>query len=344
MKPFPIVFFDIVGVCNAKCPYCVTGANKKNAGGVISIDLFSASLKRLLERGIIVSNSTIYLYNWGEPFLHPDIYSIGKVINELKLKYAISTNASKIPEVNKPLVENLSEVLFSMPGFSQRSYDKIHGFNFERIKQNIVKLVNDLRSYGYRGDFIIAYHVYRFNLNEMKDCERFANSIGAEFSPRYAILNDWWQLKGWLDGSLPDEKRAQISKDLFITGIKETMNNSPENYRCPQLDLLVIDEYANVLTCCVLPKNHPDCSAGNINREDMETVLENRAIRPVCIECRNSGLAYYLNTALFFPEFYRLGFRQIVLLVKKNKIKKAIYHLAPGFLKRIWWRLKGTRL
>ena len=344
MKPFPIVFFDIVGICNAKCPYCTTGANKKSPGGIISTKLFSDTLKQLLKKGAIDSQSTIYLYNWGEPFLHPDINGIVNVINDLKLTYAISTNAARVPEINKAFVENLREVLFSMPGFSQESYDRIHGFKFEKIKLKIVTLVGNLRSHGFKGDFIIAYHVYRFNLNEMKKCEVFANSIGAEFSLGTQSLMTGGSFKhGWMD-HYPMKKRYEFQRNFLPTGIKETMDNAPKDYICPQLDLLVIDENTHVLTCCAMPKNHPDCLSIDINSEDIEAALKHRADCPVCIRCKNSGLAYYLNTALFFPEFYRLGSKQILILMKKNKFKKAMYHLAPRFLKQLWWKLKKQRL
>ncbi|GBF34170.1 hypothetical protein DCCM_3282 [Desulfocucumis palustris] len=42
-------------------------------------------------------------------------------------------------------------IIFSMPGFSQESYDKIHGFNFEKIKDNIIKMSRNFRENGFTG-------------------------------------------------------------------------------------------------------------------------------------------------------------------------------------------------
>lgn|GEM_PF-3657057 len=45
-------------------------------------------------------NSFVALYNWGEPFLHPDFESIVKILDFRNIKFQISTNASKIPKIS----------------------------------------------------------------------------------------------------------------------------------------------------------------------------------------------------------------------------------------------------
>lgn len=60
-----------------------------------------------------------------------------------------------------------------MPGFSQESYDKIHGFNFEKIKENIKKYANDMELAGVKDKMWVAYHMYQFNLDEIYDAYVF---------------------------------------------------------------------------------------------------------------------------------------------------------------------------
>ena len=264
---FSNVFFDIVGFCNAKCPYCLTGAGADKNLKFIEVETFFKTLKKLKSNNIIDSNSVISIYNWGEPFLHPKINDIVDIINKLNLKYAVSTNASKIPEISKNFITNLEHLIYSMSGFSQKSYDRIHGFNFERIRENIEKFTKDLRSLGFKGPIMISYHIYQFNLDEINNCREFANRLGIVFNPYFAILNNWWDLNKLVNNQLPYDKLIKVSEDLFSFEIKTKMKNIPQDYLCPQYNNLIINENADVLVCCQLPKNNPDFICGNILTE-----------------------------------------------------------------------------
>jgi MoaA/NifB/PqqE/SkfB family radical SAM enzyme len=324
LKPYRTVYFDIVGFCNARCPYCLTGGSKEKSGGVIAPEVFENTLTKLLSTGVIDFQSVISLYNWGEPFLHPRLHEIIGIINKLGIKYAISTNAAKIPVVTVEFVRNLDHVIFSMCGFSQESYHRIHGFDFEKIKNNIIKLVDDCRSHGFRGDFFISYHVYRFNTGEIKACEDFASEHGIVIRPYYAILNHWWELLKFVNGELPQDRVKEISGDLFgLDEIAETMRKSPASYQCPQHHYLIITENADVLVCCQLPKHGADFSCGNIISEGIDDVLKKKEKMRVCESCIRTGLAYYLNTSLAVPTFYKRSLFQHFLLLK-SKIRRLI--------------------
>lgn len=321
MVPYKTVYFDIVGFCNARCPYCHSGIDKVVKGSLIEPHLFKKTLSMLLKERIITKNSLIRLYNWGDPFLHPDINRIVSYINELGLRYAISTNASRVPESNEDFVKKLDHIIFSMPGFSQGSYDRIHGFDFEVIKKNIVQIVNEFKKDKFKGDFIIFYHVYRFNTREVKDCESFADKNGIIIHPYYAILNNWWKLQAFIENKLTADEKKRICEDLFIDDIREKMSDSPVGYNCPQFDYLNIDENSNLVTCCQLPQNHEDYPCGNILTDDLNEIFKKRQNRQVCKKCLGSGLAYYINNALATPDFYRRGLRQ-KFLVLRNIVKK----------------------
>lgn len=286
---------------------------------MIAPDVFENTLTKLLNTGVIDSRSVISLYNWGEPFLHPRLLEIIGIANKLKIKYAISTNAAKIPAVTGEFVRNLDHVIFSMCGFSQESYRRIHGFDFEKIKNNIIKFVNDCQLHGFRGEFFISFHVYRFNTGEIKACEDFASKHGIVFRPYYAILNHWWELLQYINGKLSQDRVERISEDLFgLDEIAETMRKSPASYQCPQHDYLIITEDADVLVCCQLPKHGADFSCGNIIREGINDVLRRKEKMRVCESCIRTGLAYYLNNSLAVPAFYRRSLRQYILLLKSK--------------------------
>jgi len=313
---FSTVYFDIVGYCNAKCPYCHSGRNKiHHSGKKISPDLFRDSLKRLLHNGTIHSNTTIHLYNWGEPFLHPQFQEIVQIINEFGLHYAISTNASVIPALSPLIFQNLDTIRFSMPGFSQESYDKIHGFQFTTIQNNIIHLVKKSKEFGFKGHFLIAFHIYNFNKTELKSAELFASKWGILFDPYYALLNHWELLQGY--NTLPSPQISQIQNDIcHINELPSILKNAPKNYTCPQWDYLVLDETGNIAVCCQLPKTHSNYSCGNILDEDLNKIMINKNKQAVCSHCIDQGMAYYFNSGLGIPDIYRRSISQYYLLIK----------------------------
>jgi hypothetical protein len=185
-------------------------------------------------------------------------------------------------------VKNLIAVRFSMCGFSQQSYDRIHKFKFERIKENISTIVSRLRSLGYNQRIDICFHVYRWNTDEIRECEKFANDLGINAVFFDAYLNDWWQFEAFIQGTLPNEKRREILDDLFID--EKRLRNVPKRWRCPLWDLLVIDERGEVPVCCNVPNNHPSYSLGAVDDGLAERLL-NRPNLPICKTC-TSGMAY----------------------------------------------------
>lgn len=332
------VFIEIVGLCNAKCPYCTTGAKNAPNGGLIKLETFSDIIKSLIKNNLADKNSIIHLYNWGEPFLHPHLDELIEIINYHDLKYALSTNASILPKrIDSNFSRNLKLLIFSMSGFSQQSYNRIHGFNFDKIIHNVVNLTNCIRSYNRLTEFLISYHVYRFNAFEMRRCEKFADDYGIEFSPRYALLNDWWQLESFLSDNKNSEK---IESEIFISDIREVMSKVPREYKCPQFNGLTIDEQGNILTCCVLPRNHPDYSCGTLLAHDFESSLNARTEKNVCKYCINTGLAGYINH-LKCPSDYAKSFKQLLLPLIRKNYKKFMINFVPENILNFIKKIKG---
>ncbi|MBI5771731.1 MAG: hypothetical protein HZA93_28430 [Verrucomicrobia bacterium] len=316
---YKAVYFEIAGICNAKCAYCHSGVDRPARARFVDVDVFRQALTRLLAEQVITKGAVISLYNWGEPVLHPRLPALAGVINELGLKYAISTNASRVPAIDRVFVANLDHVIFSMPGFSQEAYDRIHGFQFTEILGNIDRIVTQCREHGFTGRFAISYHVYKFNTAEIKPCERFADERGIELNPYFAILNNWWEINDYVTGKLSAERRQVAQRDLFtLDEIDRIMAAAPkQGYRCPQGDYLNIDELGNVVTCCQVARDHPDYACGHVVRGDLQAALHRKLRQPVCGGCINSGLAYYLNTALQRPPFYSPSLRQRALQMRK---------------------------
>ena len=303
MRTYNTIFYELSGLCNGKCPYCLSGKFRKIGGTFVSADLFDHTLGVIAKNGLLSPGGVIGLYNWGEPFLHPQLSELLHRINDYAFSYGFSTNVSKIPSIDKAFVKNLKYIRFSMSGFSQRSYDRIHGFRFDVILENIKSIIRDCRHHGFQGSFLISYHVYQFNLDEIFRCEDFAREWGVVFSPVYAILNNWWHINALLDGKLEYDLLRNISEDLFCFDLREKRATAPRQYACPQYDLLALDEASNLLLCCQVPPGK-EFSCGNLLTDDLATMLHYRQNNSICEECIRKGLSYYFHNSLNVPGFY----------------------------------------
>jgi MoaA/NifB/PqqE/SkfB family radical SAM enzyme len=294
-------------------------------GGEISLDRFAQVLEKLIREGAIDSGSVLSLYNWGEPFLHRDLPGIIRIINEQNVRYALSTNAYRVPAIDREFVRNLDHLIFSMCGFSQASYDRIQQTNFDKARDNITRIVKECRGHGFKGEFRIFFHIYKFNEGEVEPCKKFANRLGILFHPHYAILNRWDDLGKLATGRMPPEALSGISDDLHglneIPGFLLKKEDSVRGHHCPQFEYLVLTENGDVVACCQLPKDRPEFLCGNILNDTLTDILKRRQEMPVCEDCIRTGLASYINRSIKVPASYRRGLRQTVLFVERKLLR-----------------------
>jgi MoaA/NifB/PqqE/SkfB family radical SAM enzyme len=264
----------------------------------------------MLSNNFISSDVCIQLYNWGEVFLHPNFKEIVKYLNSLQLSFSLSTNASKpVYFDNIDALKFLKFITFSMSGFSQKSYDRIHGFDFAKIRKNIIRITENFRQCGFAGRALISYHVYQFNLNEIKTAYEFAKSNNIIFRPYYAYFNEMNMSKKYLKNKLEYMELKSAGEELLLHGISKRLDEfnhiDKNNYSCPQFDMLTISEYCNVLMCCGVSdmcKNAVYKKIYDVN--DIEEINIWRKNSKECKECLNIGLSYVSHNIVFWHEIF----------------------------------------
>lgn len=302
---------EISGLCNARCPWCVTGNRlslqkdqEKNRSiteshsplpaRFMTYTEFETILDRLNVLGVINASTCIYLYNWGEPFLNPDLNTILSFLERKKLHYALSTNASKYLDLSCSGLKMLADIIFSVPGFNQTAYDKIHGFDFKQVLTNIEKIIADVKRCNRSSRLYLAYHVYQFNLNTIIAACEFCLTHDIIFLPYYAYINDFNRAISYLDDTMDRQTLYHATKELFLHYVDDLIKSQPEDYVCPQSEKLVIDEHGNLLLCCSLPKEHPQYSLGSILRLNSHELFAAKGMtRAVCRDCLKKGLAFW---------------------------------------------------
>lgn len=296
------LYWDISGKCNAKCKYCVTGRyNRKYDVDCIeklyiNLETFKKNYEQLFEKGIISKETFFGLYSWNEPFLNPEIIDILSYCSEMEQKYIISTNGSIFRAAKeKNTYFKCKEIYFSMPGFSQESYDRIHRFSFNAIKKNITRIREDMLAHGFEGRFIISAHIYRFSEKEIDSLIKWAEEEGMEVNAYYPYLAGNSLILDYFENRLDERLKKDISEELFfnwnnaITQEKDFIN--------PLCHQVTIDEKCNFTLCCCADKF---CDSfdnwGKI--EDIDSYEEYRELKKkmlkskTCMQCKKYAMAY----------------------------------------------------
>ncbi|MDD5192067.1 MAG: radical SAM protein [Candidatus Nanoarchaeia archaeon] len=173
-----------INICNLKCPLCPTGqGNKAQPRGKI----------RLSDFKLIINELGDYLYeidlfNWGEPFLNPEIYSMVSYARSKNIRVKISTNFNTLKpgEIKKIVKSGLSSIIISLDGASQESLDKYRtGSNFEKVILNIRALVLEKKKQNSRYPKIIwQFLIMKHNEHEIDKAKKIAEQLGIEIEFR----------------------------------------------------------------------------------------------------------------------------------------------------------------
>lgn len=305
------IVFDISGWCNAFCRWCVTGnCNRKyikNKNEYTSAVEFKEIYVQLKNKKLIEERALFFLYNWGEPFLNPEIKEIMSFLTENNHEYVLSTNGSIPLEFNEENeLKNLRAIVFSIPGFNQQSFDKIHGFNVEKIKQNIVKMLRNYREHGFNGKVELRYHVYQFSLDQVMDAIQFAKDNHMGFSPTYAGIADLKRLIEYLDGTMPYEELKELSSQLVFHYPEEVSKSMPKDYKCPYHEALFLDHKGNILTCCMVTDEMEGYSIGTIFDIDTGNLKKLKRSQEICKKCMDLKIPYLINNRpypIFIDDF-----------------------------------------
>nr|WP_321513230.1 radical SAM protein [uncultured Pseudodesulfovibrio sp.] len=291
---FNHLVIDIAGRCNAHCKWCTTGrANVagKPKGGFMEPDVLAEALDSMRKQKIISPEAIIFLYNWGEPFLHPKFEDIARVIAERGHQFVVSSNLSAYPKIkDKTILSHFRAIVASMPGFSQTSYDRQHGFSFEKIKQNITQMVSSYRANGFTGKVQIKYHVYQFNLNEAPALFEFAKELNICVQPTFATFADLGLYMDYLEGTLSRKEERKISKEMLLSGVAEKEMHLPEDYECPYYEALILNEKAEIVTCCMVTPEMEDFVIGSLANIPPDEISTRKRQQAVCERCIRLGV------------------------------------------------------
>ena len=215
LMPFSAAI-DPMNQCNLACPLCPTGAGKL-VGNIAKMPL-SLFKSAVLSLGNNVRR--IALFNWGEPFLSPEIFPMIKVLKGHAKYVEIHSNFSFVKQDKffEDLARSgLDRLILSIDGASQESFEKYRvGGNFELVIDNIKRLKAVQTKLNLKTTKIFwKMVVSRHNEHEVLKAKSMARDLGVLFALSSIILGDM-DVDTEFDSNFADRKKTWLSTNPFF--------------------------------------------------------------------------------------------------------------------------------
>ncbi|NQU38665.1 MAG: hypothetical protein HQ523_01800 [Lentisphaerae bacterium] len=291
------VTIEISGRCQAQCPYCARERFRPDrfAGDNMSVELFDKILVHLAELDIVDRRSvtSIWLYNWGDPFNNPNLDGLLASLRTHGFKGSMSSNFARAPEIDDANLSTISHMTLSLSGISEETYGRIHGISLKKVLKNFDEFYARARCHAPKMVFHISWHRYRFNESEFWDAYRYFGRPNVVFSPVVAFLNDHVDAMEFMEGAMPEQRKANVERDLFIDHIEKNRvyhQQHSHDYLCPQWDALAINENGRLQLCCGFTSQDTECLFGSILDMTRDDIWQTRP-HHICQRCISSGWA-----------------------------------------------------
>ena len=312
LKDSVTLSIDIISVCGLSCPSCPMGSGWGGRDGwpkgVMSKELLGRIIDKAKDEFQI---NKVELFNWTDPFLHPDLPSMVNEVSKRNIQCAVSTNLNKMRDPVALLAAKPSLLFVSLSGFSQGVYSRGHkGGDIETVKENMKKLSAAYKETDSTTKMMCVYHVYNDNHHEIKLMKQFAESLGFLMFPVRACMMGVEKVIGMYNdysfGSDDDRKLDQRLTFGVRKGLKLTS-------RTPRTDCyllesqVVIDVAGDVKLCCssTLDRSNTICSFIDT---PFNKIQELRRQHSLCQPCMKLNLTDYFVMTL--PDMVTLAGKQ----------------------------------
>lgn len=279
-RPFSFEI-DIVDACNLRCVHCPRGVYyHKSTSTRMELDVF----KRLLDK--ITSECRcrqIDLFNWSEPFLHPELDQFVNVVKSMNIKCGLSSNLSfNNPARLEAVLMHSPSLIVSVSGFTQAVHERYHrGSNLETVKGNL-KFIANLRETR-RLSLHVRIHCLQFvdNKDDQLLWKQFCDDYGFVYQGTPAYCSEV---------STPETaKRLLIQPGFYRDSdgkekIEMYFSETPSFESCPLHNTIPINVHGDVYLCCIY-WNREKYKIANYFDASLISIQEKRLVHRHCSHC-----------------------------------------------------------
>ncbi|KWT91086.1 radical SAM protein [Candidatus Magnetominusculus xianensis] len=183
-----MVFLETNATCNLRCKRCDRKKILEDRETPhMSLETYKAVIDDL---NTLEYFKALILHNYGEPFLHKDIYDmlLYTRANAPFINVYISTNGMLIDtrEKQKIVAATVDQIVFSIDGSSEDSYIQYReGGNFQKAFNNMAALADEKRQASSDIDIVWRYLLFKWNDSD----EEMQRAI--ELSEKTGVLLYW---------------------------------------------------------------------------------------------------------------------------------------------------------
>lgn len=162
---------ELSAICNYTCVGCPTTFMKRKKG-YMSPAQFNAILEEMGDH-----LRAIYLWNYGEPLLNPNVAIMIDSLRGYKCQKVLSTNGSMLMNFDDlEFMSALDEIIISINGLTSEVYRQHQTGNLETVLSGVHRLAHALK--GTNTNMALQLVAHKGNLPQIPIIQRFAKEHG----------------------------------------------------------------------------------------------------------------------------------------------------------------------
>lgn len=227
LDTFPYhAFIDPSTICNLRCPFCAVGkGTTEQVKHLMPFDDFKSIMDMVGQYLLQVE-----IYQYGEPFLNPDIYRMIEYAKSFHIYTRISTslNVFNREKADRLVASGLDYLTLSIDGASQEAYSKYRvGGNFDKVISNVEMILEAKKARKSKTPLLVwQFLLFKHNEHEVEKAREMAKKMGIDV---FSLM------LGYVP---PEEKEWVPSEDIMD---RYGLLNSPERGTKP--DALGMKKY-----------------------------------------------------------------------------------------------------
>ncbi len=291
---------DVVGTCNLRCPTCPVGnftaANRPK--GFMALELFERILDKIeVERG--ADRPEIWLFNWGEPLLHPELGALIGAVKRRGLSCQLSTNLNVHQGLRELARANPDRLKISLSGYTAERYARTHARgNLRLVKANMHLLRYWLDEAGATTRVWVGHHLYKGGEAEIPAVKALCDELGFDHHPIAAFYQPLERLVDLLEGhGQPDPVMDELIEHplVYLPRIRATRS---ERHDCElRFNQTVINHDGSVALCCSV-YDKPNMLGLDFLGTPQAELEAAKYHHPFCSTCMQHGLSYTVRDPL----------------------------------------------